>query len=73
VLYFNQNFQKNSNKVFKDLILIRFKGIKFNYLYVYKKNFISKISHTWIGFTFHSDMKACDIKRQMTTQKNKMT
>jgi hypothetical protein len=26
----------------------------------------------WIAFTFHIDMKPCDTKKQVTTQKNKM-
>jgi hypothetical protein len=34
-----------SNQFFKNLILIRFKGIEANHLYVYQTNFIFKISH----------------------------
>jgi hypothetical protein len=34
-----------SNQFVKNPILIRFKGIEANYLYVYQTNFIFKISH----------------------------
>ncbi len=70
MFYFNQFLHKFSNLFFKNLILIRFKGIEANYLYVYQTNFILKISHM-IVFTFHSDMRLGDIKRQVTTQKKK--
>jgi hypothetical protein len=43
--YFNQFLHNLSNQFFKNLILIRFKGIETNYLYVYQTNFILKISH----------------------------
>jgi hypothetical protein len=70
VFYFNQFLHKFSNLFFKNLILIRFKGIEANYLYVYQTNFILKISHMTV-FTFHSDMRPGDIKRQVTTPKKK--
>jgi hypothetical protein len=37
VFYFNQFLPNLSNQFFNNLILIRFKGIEANYLYVYKK------------------------------------
>jgi len=37
MFYFNQFLHKILNQLFKNLILIRFKGIEANYLYVYKK------------------------------------
>jgi hypothetical protein len=49
MFYFNQFLHNLSN-----FILIRFKGIEANYLYVYQTNFIFKISH--IFFTFHSEI-----------------
>jgi hypothetical protein len=45
VFYFNQFVHNLSNFFFKNLILIRFKGIEANYLYVYQTNFIKKIIH----------------------------
>jgi len=48
-------------------MLLRFKGIETNYLNVYPKKFIFKISHMNFFYTFHSDTK-----RQVTTQKNQM-
>jgi hypothetical protein len=53
---------------FFNLFLIRLKGIEVNYLYVCQTNFILKTSCMNV-FTFHSDMKPCDTKRQATTQK----
>jgi hypothetical protein len=47
----------------KNLVIIIFNGIETNYFYVYQTNFILKINN--------SDMKPCDTKRQVTTQKNK--
>jgi hypothetical protein len=47
---------------------MKFKGIEADYLYVYQKKSILKISHMNF-FTFHSDTKPCDTKRQVTTQK----
>ncbi len=40
MFYFNQFLHNVSKKKFKNLILIRFKGIETNYLYVYQTNFI---------------------------------
>jgi hypothetical protein len=40
VFYFNQFLHNISNQFFKNLILIRFKGIEANYLHVYQTNFI---------------------------------
>jgi hypothetical protein len=40
VFYFNQFLHNLSNQNFNNLILIRFKGIETNYLYVYQTNFI---------------------------------
>jgi hypothetical protein len=71
VFYFNQFLHNLSNKVFKNIILIRFKEIEANYLYIYQKNSFKKLV-TWFFFTFHSDIKPHDTKRQVTTQKNKM-
>ncbi len=45
MLYFNQILHNLSNQFFKIFILIRFKEIEANYLYVYQTNFILKISH----------------------------
>jgi len=45
LFFFNQFLHNFSNQFFKNLILIRFKGIEANYLYVYQTNFIFKISH----------------------------
>jgi hypothetical protein len=45
MLYFNQNLHNLSNQFLKMFILIRFKEIEANYLYVYQTNFIFKISH----------------------------
>jgi hypothetical protein len=42
VFYFNQLLHKFSNLFFKNLILLRFKGIEANYLYSYETNFIQK-------------------------------
>jgi hypothetical protein len=56
IFYFSEFWHNLSNQNFKNLILIRFKGIEANYLYVYKK--------------IHNDMKPHDTKRQVTTQKN---
>jgi hypothetical protein len=58
--YFNQFLNDLSNQLFKNLILIRFKGIEANHLYVYQTNFISKIKSMNFLKTFHSDMKPCD-------------
>jgi len=46
---FNQFLYNVSNQFFKNLILIRFKRIEANYLYVYQTNFILKISHMNCG------------------------
>ncbi len=67
MFYFNQFLHNFSN-----LILIRFRGIEANYFYVYQTNFILKINQMICFFTFHSDMKLLDTKRQVTTQKNKL-
>jgi hypothetical protein len=72
MFYFNQFLHNLSNQFFKNLILIRFKGIEANHLYVYQTNFILKIRDTNFIFTFHSDMKPCDTKSQVTTQKSKI-
>jgi len=45
MFYFNQFLHNLSNQNFKNLILIIFKEIKTNYLYVCQTNFIVKISH----------------------------
>jgi hypothetical protein len=71
MLYINQLFLFFSNQFFNNLILIRFKGIEANYLYIYPKKFTLKLV-IGIFFTLHGDMKPCDTKRQMTTTKNKM-
>jgi hypothetical protein len=42
MFYFNQFLHNLSNQFFKNLILIRFKGIEANYLYVYQKKLIKK-------------------------------
>jgi hypothetical protein len=63
-IIFQINFLKN-------LILIKFKGIEANYFYVYQTNFILKINHMNLFFTFHSDMKPHDTKSQVTTKKIK--
>ncbi len=68
MFYYNQFLHNLSNQFFKNLILIRFKGIEVNYLNVYKINLIKKISHMTFFFTFHSDMKPHDTKRQVTNQ-----
>jgi hypothetical protein len=57
---------------FKNLILIRFKGIETNYLYVYQTKFHLKDYSYELFFTFHTNMKPCDTKKQVTTQENKM-
>jgi hypothetical protein len=44
---FNQFLHNLSNQNFKNLMLIRFKRIEANYLYVYQTNFIKKISHNF--------------------------
>jgi len=54
---------------FSNLILIIFKGIEMNYLYVYQTNFVLKKKSYESLFTFHSDIKPHDTKRQVTTQK----
>jgi hypothetical protein len=69
MFYFNHFLHNLSNQNFKNLILIRFKKIEANYLYVCQTNFILKISHINLFFTCHGDMKPCDTKRQVTTQK----
>ncbi len=69
--YFNQFLHNLSNQFFKNLMLIRFKRIEANYLYVHQTNFIKKLSHMKFFYTFHHDMKSCDTKRQVTTQKIK--
>jgi hypothetical protein len=66
MFYFNEVLHNLSN-----LILLRFKGIEANYLYVYQTNFILKISHMNF-FTFHSDMKPHNTKRQVTISKKIM-
>jgi hypothetical protein len=38
MFHFSQILHNHSNQFFKNLILIRFKGIKVNYFYVYQKN-----------------------------------
>jgi hypothetical protein len=43
VFYFNQFLHNLSNKVFKNIILIRFKEIEANYLYIYQKNSFKKL------------------------------
>jgi hypothetical protein len=40
VFFFNQLLHNLSTQFFKNLILIRLKGIEANYLYVYQTNFI---------------------------------
>jgi len=40
MFYFIQFLHNFSNQFFKNLILIRFKGIEANYLYDYQTNFI---------------------------------
>jgi hypothetical protein len=64
MFYLNQFLHNFSN-----FILIRFKGIQPNYLYVYQTNFVQKNELYELFFTFHSDMKPCDSKMQVTTQK----
>jgi hypothetical protein len=39
MFYFNEVLHNFSNQFFKNLILIKFKGIEANYLYVYQTNF----------------------------------
>jgi hypothetical protein len=43
MLYFNQFLHNLLNQFFKNLILIRFKGIEANYLYVHKKKSFKKL------------------------------
>jgi len=45
MFYFNQFLYNLSNQFCKNLILIRFKEIEANYLYVYQENFILKINY----------------------------
>jgi hypothetical protein len=45
MFYFNQFLHNLSNQNFKNLILIRFKEIEANYLYVCQTDFILKISN----------------------------
>ncbi len=71
MFYFNQFLHNLSNHSLKNLILIRFKKIETNYLYVYQKKFILKLVNEFV-FTFHSDMKPHDTKMQVRTQKYKM-
>jgi hypothetical protein len=71
VFYFNQLLHNFSNHFFKNLILIRFKGIEANYFYVYQTNLILKLVNE-LFFTFHSYMKPRDTKMQVTTQRFKM-
>jgi len=60
VFYFNQILHNLSNQFFKNIILIKFKRIQANYLYVYQTNFSLKISHMqlkldlWFGFSLFS-------------------
>jgi hypothetical protein len=63
MFYFNHFLHNLSKSFFKNLVLIRFKGIKANYFYVYHKKIILKISHMNSFFTFHGDMKSCDTKK----------
>ncbi len=57
---------------FSNLILIRLKRIEANYFYVYQTYFLKKVNQMNFVFTFHSDMKPCDKKTSVTTQKNRM-
>ncbi len=66
MFYFNQ-FLHNISNFFKNLILIIFKWIKSNYVYVYE---IKKKISCMNAFTFHNDMKPHDTKMQVTNQKN---
>jgi hypothetical protein len=43
MFYFDQFLHNLSNHFFKNLILIRFKGIEANHLYVYQTNFTLKV------------------------------
>jgi len=52
MFYFNQFLHNPSDQFFKNLILIRFKKIEANYLYVYQTNFILKISYMNIFLQF---------------------
>jgi hypothetical protein len=70
MFYFNQFLHNLSNNFFKNLILIRFEGIEDNYLYVYLKKSFKILKYEFL-FTFHSEMKPHDTKRQVATQKNK--
>jgi hypothetical protein len=36
------------------------------------KKIILRINHMKLDFTFHSDMKPCDTKKELATPKNKM-
>jgi hypothetical protein len=54
---------------FLNLILVRFKGIEANYLFVYQTHFNLKISHMIFLKIFHSDIKPRDTKRQSDNPK----
>jgi hypothetical protein len=69
MFYFNQFLHNLLNHFFKNLILIRVKGIEVNYLNVYQTKFHLKNYMNFILFTFHRDMKPRDIKRQVMTPK----
>jgi len=57
---------------FKNLILIKFKGIEANYLYVYQTNFTLKISHMNLKKYFIVIWNLVIQKGQVTTQKKKL-
>jgi hypothetical protein len=69
--YVNPFLHKFSNINFKNFMLIRFKRIEANYFVCLSNKFhLENYSYEFF-FTFHHDMKPCDTKRQVLTQKKK--
>jgi hypothetical protein len=55
--YFNQLLHNLSNQFFKNLMLLRFKRIEANYLYVYQTNFIKSLLPSRSNFLEQKNIK----------------
>ncbi len=69
--YFNQFLHYLLNQNFKNLILIRFKGIEANYLYVLSNKLHLKNQLYEFFKTFHNGTKPCDRKKASDNPKKK--
>jgi len=71
MFYFNQILYNLSNQLLRISFKQDIKELKLIICTFIKKNPFKKW-FIWKKITFHSDMKTCDTKRQVTIQKSKM-